>query len=88
MVTKERKAELIVKHGTSAADTGRPEVQIALLTEHINELQAHLESYKKDYHSRRGLMKLVSKRRKLLDYLHRNEIMRYRAIIAALGIRK
>ncbi len=88
MITKERKAELVAKYGGNAENTGLPEVQIALLTEHINDLQGHLESFRKDYHSRRGLMKLVSKRRKLLDYLHRNELMRYRAVIAALGIRK
>lgn len=88
MITKERKADIVAKHGGSSTNTGLPEVQIALLTEHINDLQGHLGSFSKDYHSRRGLLKLVSKRRKLLDYLHKNDIMRYRAIIAALGIRK
>ncbi len=88
MVTKERKAELIAKYGNSTANTGLPEVQIALLTEHINDLQGHLETHRKDFHSRRGLMKLVSKRRNLLDYLHKNDIMRYRTVIAALSIRK
>ena len=88
MVTKEQKAELVQKYGITHTDTGRPEVQIALLTLRINDLSVHLESHKKDKHNRRGLINLVSKRRSLLDYLAKKDIMRYRAIIAALGLRK
>lgn len=88
MVTSERKAELIKQFGGSATNSGKPEVQIALLTEHINALSQHLEKNKKDNHSRRGLLKLVGKRRKLLDYLAKSEINRYRDVIAALSIRK
>jgi len=88
MLTKERKAELVVKFGGEATNTGSSEAQIAILTENIAALSGHLEIHKKDHHTRRGLMKLVSKRRKLLDYLHDREISRYRSIIAALSIRK
>ncbi len=88
MVTLERKAELIRQFGGSATNSGKSEVQIALLTEHINALSQHLEKNKKDNHSRRGLLKLVGKRRKLLDYLAKSEINRYREVIAALSIRK
>ena len=88
MVTLERKAELIKQFGGSATNSGKTEVQIALLTEHINALSQHLEKNKKDNHSRRGLLKLVGKRRKLLDYLAKSEINRYREVIAALSIRK
>jgi small subunit ribosomal protein S15 len=88
MVTLERKAELIKQFGGSATNSGKSEVQIALLTEHINALSQHLEKNKKDNHSRRGLLKLVGKRRKLLDYLAKSEISRYREVIAALSIRK
>lgn len=88
MVTPERKADLIRQFGSSANDTGKAEVQIALLTEHINDLSQHLTKNKKDNHSRRGLLKLVGKRRKFLDYLAKKEINRYRAVIAALGLRK
>jgi small subunit ribosomal protein S15 len=88
MLNQARKAEIVKQYGGSDTNTGLPEVQIALLTEHISELSAHLENHKKDFHSRRGLMKLVSKRKKLLNYLHNNDIIRYRAIISALSIRK
>ena len=88
MVTQERKAELIKQFGGSGTNSGKSEVQIALLTEHINALSQHLEKNKKDNHSRRGLLKLVGKRRKLLDYLAKSEISRYRDVIAALSIRK
>ncbi|MBI3259213.1 MAG: 30S ribosomal protein S15 [Ignavibacteriae bacterium] len=88
MLTKERKSELVVKYGGDAANTGSSEAQIAILTENIAALSGHLEMHKKDHHTRRGLMKLVSKRRKLLDYLHDRDISRYRSIIAALSIRK
>lgn len=88
MVTSERKAELIQQFGSSAGDTGKTEVQIALLTEHINDLSQHLTKNKNDNHSRRGLLRLVGKRRKFLDYLAKKEINRYRTVIAALGLRK
>lgn len=88
MLTKERKLEIIQKHGGSAANTGLPEVQIALVTEHINLLSQHCEQNKKDHHSRRGLIMMVAKRKNLLGYLAKNDVKRYRAIIAALGLRK
>ncbi len=88
MITKEQKAEIVAKYGNSPQDTGKAEVQIALLTFRINDLTHHLENHKKDNHSRRGLIKLVSKRRKLLDFLAAKDIMRYREIIKALSIRK
>ncbi len=88
MVTIERKAEIINQHGGAAANTGKPEVQIALMTEHINALAGHLEKHKKDNHSRRGLLRLVGKRRKMLAYLQGSDITRYRAIVAALSLRK
>jgi len=87
-VTKERKAELALKFGDHPGDTGKPEVQIAILTEHISLLTPHLEKNKKDKHSLRGLLKMVGKRRALLGYLQKKDINRYRAIIAELGIRK
>lgn len=87
-MTKDRKQELIAKYGRGTNDTGSPEVQIALLTERINHLTEHLRTHKKDHHSRRGLLMMVGKRRGLLDYLIKNDIERYRAIIAELGIRK
>lgn len=88
MVTKERKAELAVKFGGSAENTGKTEVQVALLTEHINALMPHLDKNKKDNHSRRGLLKLVGQRRKMLDYLAKMDVRRYRAVIEALSLRK
>ncbi|TAE30536.1 MAG: 30S ribosomal protein S15 [Candidatus Kapaibacterium sp.] len=88
MVTTERKAEIIKQHGGAEANTGKPEVQIALMTEHINALAGHLEKHKKDNHSRRGLLRLVGKRRKMLAYLQGSDIARYRAVIAALSLRK
>jgi small subunit ribosomal protein S15 len=87
-VTKERRAELVQKFGDSPNDTGKPEVQIAILTDHINTLTPHLEIHKKDKHSLRGLMQMVGKRKSLLNYLMRKDIKRYRAVIAELGIRK
>ena len=84
----ERKAEIIKEFQLSESDTGSPEVQIALLTERINHLNEHLKEFKKDHHSRRGLLKMVGKRRGLLDYLMKKDIERYRAIIAKLGLRK
>lgn len=87
-LTKERKAELVSKFGDHQGDTGKPEVQIAILTAHINALSPHLEKNKKDKHSLRGLMQMVGKRRSLLDYLMKKDINRYRAIISELGIRR
>ena len=85
---KERKQEIIETYRLSETDTGSPEVQIALLTERINHLNEHLKINKKDHHSRRGLLKMVGKRRSLLNYLERTDIERYRAIIEKLGMRK
>ncbi len=82
------KNEIIAKFATHEGDTGSPEVQIALLTARINHLNEHLKEHKQDNHSRRGLLKMVGKRRGLLDYLKEKDIMRYRAIIEALGLRK
>ena len=88
MITKERKQEIINKFGRTANDTGSPEVQIALLTARINHLTEHLKSNKQDHHSRRGLFKMVGRRRNLLAYLQKTDIERYRAIVAKLGLRK
>ncbi len=87
-MTKERKQEVINTHKREENDTGSPEVQIALLTERINELTEHLKIHKKDNHSRRGLLKMVGKRRNLLNYLAKKDINRYRAIVEKLGLRK
>ena len=87
-LTKEVKAELFAKHGKSAQDTGSAEGQIALFTFRINHLSQHLKSNHKDYATERSLVKLVGKRKRLLDYLKKKDIDRYRAIIAELGIRK
>lgn len=84
---KERKQELIKKFATHEGDTGSPEVQIAILTERINELNEHLKVHKKDHHSRRGLLKMVGVRRNFLAYLQKNDIERYRNIVSALGLR-
>lgn len=88
MISKEKKAEIIAAYGRTPEDTGSPEVQVALLTERINELTAHLKDHPKDHHSRRGLLKMVGQRRGLLDYLKRNDIEGYRSLIERLGIRK
>lgn len=88
MISKEKKAELIQTYGRKEGDTGSPEVQIAILTERINELTEHLKENKKDHHSRRGLLKMVGKRRGLLDYLKKKDLEGYRTLIAKLGIRK
>ena len=87
-MTKEEKLEIIKKFGASAQDSGKPEVQIALITKRLNDLTGHFDVHKKDHHSRRGLMQLVGKRRRLLDYLVKKDIERYRAIIKELNIRK
>jgi len=87
-LTKEDKAELIGKYGKKDGDTGSTEVQVALLTERINDLTGHLREHAKDHHSRRGLLMLVGKRRRLLRYLERNDLERYRALVADLGLRR
>lgn len=88
MIRKEVKTEIIEKYKMHEGDTGSPEVQIAILTQRINELNEHLKVHKKDNHSRRGLLKMVGKRRSLLNYLTKVDIERYRAIVAKLGLRK
>ena len=87
-MTKEEKLEIIKKFGASDQDSGKSEVQIALITKRLNDLTDHFNVHKKDHHSRRGLMQLVGKRRRLLDYLVKKDIERYRAIIKELNIRK
>jgi small subunit ribosomal protein S15 len=87
-LSAEKKKELISKFQIHENDTGSPEVQIAILTERINSLTAHLQTHKKDHHSRRGLLKMVGQRRGLLNYLKNKDIERYRAIIEKLGLRK
>jgi len=81
-------AATIGEHRTHETDTGSPEVQIALLTDRIGHLTEHLQVHKKDHHSRRGLLMLVGRRRRMLDYLRRNDVERYRALIAKLGLRR
>jgi small subunit ribosomal protein S15 len=87
-MTKEEKLEIVSKFGKDSNDSGKSEVQIALLTKRINDLTAHFDVHKKDHHSRRGLMMMVGRRRRLLDYLIKKDIARYRAIIKELNIRK
>jgi small subunit ribosomal protein S15 len=87
-ITAERKTALIGEFAQKSGDTGSPEVQVAILTERINNLTEHFKSHTKDNHSRRGLLKLVSQRRSLLDYLKRKEESRYRTLIEKLGIRR
>ena len=88
MISKEKKTEIINKFARTAGDTGSPEVQVAVLTERIKELNEHLQSTPKDHHSRRGLLKMVGQRRALLAYLKEKDIERYRKLIADLGLRK
>jgi small subunit ribosomal protein S15 len=87
-ITQERKNELIAEFRTHDTDTGSPEVQIAVLTEDINNLNDHLRTHKKDHHSRRGLLKMVGKRRNLLTYLRNTDVTRYRTLINKLGLRR
>ena len=87
-ITAERKAEVIKTYATKAGDTGSPEVQVAILSERINNLTEHFKTHVKDNHSRRGLLKLVSQRRQLLDYLRRTDEARYKTLIEKLGIRR
>lgn len=88
MISSEQKLESIQKFGKNSEDTGKAEVQVAILTQRINDLTSHLEHHKKDHHSRRGLIKMVSKRRRVLDYLAKKDITRYRNVLAALSLRK
>ncbi|MEQ8352619.1 MAG: 30S ribosomal protein S15 [Leptospiraceae bacterium] len=88
MITAERKREILKQYGKGDKDTGSSEIQIALLTERIRELTEHFKTHKTDHHSRRGLLKLVGRRRKLLDYLKRKNVESYKKIIGELGIRK
>lgn len=87
-LTQERKQEIIDEYKTHESDTGSPEVQIAILTEQITTLNGHLRDHKKDHHSRRGLLKMVGKRRNLLTYLRDNDVSRYRTVINKLGLRR
>jgi len=87
-ITADRKAERIKSYATKSGDTGSPEVQVAILSERITNLTEHFKSHAKDNHSRRGLLKLVSQRRQLLDYLRRNDERRYKDLIERLGIRR
>jgi small subunit ribosomal protein S15 len=87
-VTKDDKQRLITDYRTADADTGSPEVQVALLSKRIDELTEHLKGHKKDHHSRRGLLQMVGRRRRLLEYLKREDVERYRALIQRLGLRR
>ena len=87
MITKDKKAEIIQEYGTHEGDTGSPEVQVALLTFRINDLNEHLKVHPKDHHSRRGLLKLVGQRRNMLAYLKKIDINRYRTLVESLGLR-
>ncbi len=88
MITQEKKAEIVKEYQTKEGDTGSPEVQVAILTYRINDLNEHLKVHKKDHHSRRGLLKMVGKRRNLLGYLKNKDLERYRTLIGRLGLRK
>ena len=88
MISKEQKEQIVEKFGTHEGDTGSPEVQVALLTARINDLNGHFAVHKKDHHSKRGLLKMVGQRRNLLDYLKKNAEPRYTALIARLGLRR
>lgn len=87
-ITAERKAEVMKQYATQEGDTGSPEVQVAILTERITNLTEHFKEHKKDNHSRRGLLKMVSSRRSLLDYVKKRDVERYKKLIASLGIRR
>lgn len=88
MLTKEQKAEIVAKYATKEGDTGSPEVQIAILTAEINQLNAHLSVHIHDFHSKRGLLMKVGQRRSLLNYLREKDITRYRALVEKLGLRR
>ena len=87
-LTKEAKQEIVRTHGANASDTGSTKVQIALLTKRINDLTEHLKSFKKDHHSRRGLLMMVGKRRRLLEYIKQRDVAKYRELIERLGLRR
>ncbi|HUV30487.1 MAG TPA: 30S ribosomal protein S15 [Acidobacteriota bacterium] len=87
-VSKDRKAEIVQQHRLHEADTGSPEVQIALLTERVNHLTGHMQEHKKDFHTRHGLLKLVGQRRRMLDYLKSRDIGSYRDVVNRLGLRR
>ncbi len=87
-LTKDAKSEIFDRHGRSTGDTGSPQVQIALLTKRIEQLTEHLRTHRKDHHSRRGLLKLVGRRRRLLNYLQKRDLEGYRALIQELGLRR
>jgi small subunit ribosomal protein S15 len=87
-IAKEDKQQLISDHRRSAEDTGSPEVQVAILSKRIDELTEHLKAHQSDHHSRRGLLQMVGRRRRLLEYLKREDVERYRALIARLGLRR
>ena len=88
MITKEMKEAIVKEYAAKEGDTGSPEVQVAILTARINDLNEHLKTHKKDHHSRRGLLKMVGKRKNLLNYLKEKDIERYRTLITRLGLRK
>jgi small subunit ribosomal protein S15 len=88
MITPERKKELIAEYATKEGDTGSPEVQVAILSERITNLTGHFKTHNKDNHSRRGMIKMVSERRSLLDYVKAKDVKRYEALIARLGLRR
>lgn len=88
MIDQAKKAEIISEYQTKEGDTGSPEVQVAILTYRVNDLNEHLKIHKKDHHSRRGLLKMVGQRRNLLNYLKNKDVNRYRELIARLGLRK
>jgi len=87
-LSAEQKAQVVAEHARGQGDTGSPEVQVALLTAQINQLQGHFKAHNKDHHSRRGLIRMVNQRRKLLDYLKRKDLDRYTALIGKLGLRR
>ncbi|HXV34907.1 MAG TPA: 30S ribosomal protein S15 [Gaiellaceae bacterium] len=87
-LTKDAKKEIFDRHGRASGDTGSPQVQVALLTKRIEQLTEHLRMHRKDHHSRRGLLKLVGRRRRLLDYLQKRDVEGYRALIQELGLRR
>lgn len=87
-LTKDKKSEIVAKYGQSDTDTGSPAVQVALLTERINQLTGHFKTHTKDFAGRRGLLKLVGQRRNLLNYIRKNDVEAYRKLIAELGLRK
>lgn len=87
-LSAEQKAQVVADHARGQGDTGSPEVQVALLTAQINQLQGHFKAHNKDHHSRRGLIRMVNQRRKLLDYLKRKDLARYTSLIGKLGLRR